>query len=363
MLFRSGTTLANAQYLGVENSVYGKFSNIKFSNVTYGATTAGSATVTATLNGVEFTGNIAGNATTATIGHGNTYMKLTFTNAANFASENTTENTRQLAMDDYKNTTIARVGSISGVDFAGTALAGATGSTTVGLATARLTGNGPVDISNFTYEGGISNASVLSVMVNGQRFVATTVLDNITAGGTLVFSDDAKLQAIRLDFTGLDTAITNIHDNLTDRANFINALNTGFSRAGAGLSFAVGSQATDSIRVALGSVTSASVFNGAQLDVTSATNAQAASTVLDAAITKVTSVRASVGALQSRFNFASNAIQSSIENQDAARGSILDTDVSAESTAYATAQVQLQAGISVLAQANQLQQNLLKLIQ
>ncbi|TAE83796.1 MAG: flagellin, partial [Alphaproteobacteria bacterium] len=40
----------------------------------------------------------------------------------------------------------------------------------------------------------------------------------------------------------------------------------------------------------------------------------------------------------------------------------LDTDVAAESTSFATSQVQLQAGISVLAQANLLPQNLLKLI-
>jgi len=51
-----------------------------------------------------------------------------------------------------------------------------------------------------------------------------------------------------------------------------------------------------------------------------------------------------------------------VQNQGAARSNLLDTDVAATSTAFATAQVQLQAGIAVLAQANQLQQNLLKLI-
>jgi flagellin len=91
--------------------------------------------------------------------------------------------------------------------------------------------------------------------------------------------------------------------------------------------------------------------------------AATAAAALDTAITKVTSLRATVGALQSRFNFASNAIQSAIENQDAARASLLDTDVAAESSAFASAQVQQQAGIAVLAQANQLPQSLLKLIQ
>jgi flagellin len=62
------------------------------------------------------------------------------------------------------------------------------------------------------------------------------------------------------------------------------------------------------------------------------------------------------------FWIATNSIQSSIENEDAARGSLLDTDVTYESTAYASARVQVQAGISILAQANQLPQNLLKLL-
>jgi flagellin len=98
------------------------------------------------------------------------------------------------------------------------------------------------------------------------------------------------------------------------------------------------------------------------LDVLTKASAAVAADTLDSAIDKVTAVRAEVGALQSRFNFAAANVESSISNQDSARGVLLDTDIAAESTAFSTAQVQLQAGISVLAQANQLQQNLLKLI-
>ena len=128
------------------------------------------------------------------------------------------------------------------------------------------------------------------------------------------------------------------------------------------VAFMVGSTTADSIRVAFDGVSTNTLFNGKALSVDTAINAAAASEALDIAITKVTSLRASIGAFQSRFNFASNEIQSSIENQDAARATLLDTDVSAESTAYATAQVQLQAGIAVLAQANQLPQAYLKLL-
>jgi len=76
----------------------------------------------------------------------------------------------------------------------------------------------------------------------------------------------------------------------------------------------------------------------------------------------VTSTRAQVGSLQSRFTFAAFSIQSSIENLDAARGVFLDADISEESTNLAQSQVKLQASISVLAQANQVPQSFLKLL-
>jgi flagellin len=361
----AGTLLTNTQYLAVDGSVSGQFSNFEFSNVTFGATTAGSATLTATINGVKFTGNVIGNTgnVSATLGNGNTYIRVGL-GAVDFTNGSTTEFTRAAIQSAFRTTTIARVNTITGVDFSGTRLAGITGSATVGIATARLTTNGGVDISDFKYvsNGGAVDTNNLTVKVNGKIFTATNVDDNIAAGGNLVFTSEGEVEAIMINTTGLTTAITNIRTSQTDREAFINALNIGFSRAGSGLNFAVGATDADSIRVQFGSATSTSIYNGNTLSINTQANAQNAATVLDTALVTATSLRATVGGLQSRFNFASNAIQSAIENQDSARSVFLDTDVSAESTAYASAQVQLQAGIAVLAQANQLPQALLKLI-
>lgn len=127
------------------------------------------------------------------------------------------------------------------------------------------------------------------------------------------------------------------------------------------LKFQVGTTTTDTLSVSITGVT-ADDIDISDLDVLTQATAAVAADRLDAAIDAVTGVRAEVGALQSRFSFAAANVESSIQNQDAARGVLLDTDVAAESTAFATAQVKLQAGIAVLAQANLLQQNLLKLI-
>jgi flagellin len=201
------------------------------------------------------------------------------------------------------------------------------------------------------------------VQINGQTFTAAAVNDALTsAAGALVF-ESADKQVLRIDLAGLVSPFVNIRTDVNEQTQLIAALNQGFSKAGSGLSFGVGSSATDTISVTLGSVATASIYGGQSLSVGSASNATTAQPAIDKALQLLTAARASVGAFQSRFNFTSANLQTSIQNQDAARGTLLDTDVSAESTAYSTSQVQLQAGIATLAQANQLPQQLLKLLQ
>ena len=84
---------------------------------------------------------------------------------------------------------------------------------------------------------------------------------------------------------------------------------------------------------------------------------------IDTAINDIKSARASVGAVQSRFNFATTNLETSIQNTDSARSEYLDSDISEESSAFASAQVRIQASVSVLAKANMLAYNLLKLIE
>ena len=360
----AGTLLTNAQYLGVDGSLYGQFSSFSFSNVTYGAAAAGSATLSATINGVTYTGAATGAGTTATLGNGNTYIKIG-TGTLDFTNQSATDNTRAAIASGFKDVYITRTGTVSGVDFQGTSLAGAIGTAAAGLVTTRLTNNGSININNFQYvNGAAANTNLLTVQVNGQTFTASAVLDVTAAGNTIQFTSGDKLQSFIINTTGLTTSTGNIRTSIADRNAYISALNLGFSRAGGnGLNFTIGSTATDTINVALSSARTSSIFSGNTLSVATALAATSASAVLDNALNTVVSLRSTVGALQSRFNFASNAIQSAVENQDAARGLFLDTDVSAESSTYANAQVQLQAGIAVLAQANQQTQLLLKLIQ
>jgi len=83
---------------------------------------------------------------------------------------------------------------------------------------------------------------------------------------------------------------------------------------------------------------------------------------LDAAIDAVNNNRASLGAIQNRFEGVLAQLASAREATTAARARIMDADYAAETAALARAQVLQQAGVAMLAQANALPQNVLSLL-
>ena len=97
----------------------------------------------------------------------------------------------------------------------------------------------------------------------------------------------------------------------------------------------------------------------------SAANAGAIRTVIgniDTALDTVNAQRATLGASQSRFDAAVSNLHISVENQSAARGRILDTDFAAETANLSRAQILQQAGNAMVAQANQLPNQVLQLL-
>ena len=91
--------------------------------------------------------------------------------------------------------------------------------------------------------------------------------------------------------------------------------------------------------------------------------AQAAIDLLDADIGAVASLRATFGSMQSRFESVISNLQIAAENQSAAKSRIMDADFAAETSALTRAQILQQAGTAMLAQANQMPNNVLQLLQ
>jgi flagellin len=83
---------------------------------------------------------------------------------------------------------------------------------------------------------------------------------------------------------------------------------------------------------------------------------------IDAALDKVNSERATLGASQSRFDAVIANLQVAAENQTAARSRIVDADFAAETANLSRAQILQQAGTAMVAQANQLPQTVLTLL-
>jgi flagellin len=98
------------------------------------------------------------------------------------------------------------------------------------------------------------------------------------------------------------------------------------------------------------------------VNISSQTGANSAISVLDAAIQKLTSIRADLGAVQNRFGSTIANLSATSENLEAARSRVRDTDFAAETAALTRGQILQQAGIAILAQANALPNGVLALL-
>ena len=132
------------------------------------------------------------------------------------------------------------------------------------------------------------------------------------------------------------------------------------------LDFQVGlfSTSNDAITfTTLNATTGASGLNVSGLNLAVKASALAALASIDAALGYVSDARATLGANGNRFSSAINDIQSFSESLAAANSRIKDVDVASETSNMSRQQILMQAGVSVLAQANQVPQMALKLLQ
>ena len=98
------------------------------------------------------------------------------------------------------------------------------------------------------------------------------------------------------------------------------------------------------------------------IDISSVAGANAALSSIDAALSTVSSSRASLGAIQNRFSSTISNLQTTTENLSASRSRIQDADFAQETANLSRAQVLQQAGTAMIAQANQLPNQVLTLL-
>ena len=131
--------------------------------------------------------------------------------------------------------------------------------------------------------------------------------------------------------------------------------------AAATFTFQVGANTSDTIGVAAASVTGATMATSASLGST-ITTANRQISKLDADISKISAARSDWGAAQNRFESVITNLRVSSENSASARGRIMDADYAVETANLSRSQVLQQAGMAMVAQANQSPQSVLALL-
>jgi flagellin len=160
------------------------------------------------------------------------------------------------------------------------------------------------------------------------------------------------------DIAAIQSEVTELVSEI-DRIASQTTFNTNKLLDGTGsFAFQVGANASETISVAINDVdaTTLAIFG---LDIDSATSSI---TTVDAAIKAVSTARAEIGATQNRLESTIANLGVSVENLTAAESRIRDADIAYETTQYTRNMILVQAGTSVLAQANTAPQSVLSLL-
>jgi flagellin len=135
--------------------------------------------------------------------------------------------------------------------------------------------------------------------------------------------------------------------------------------AGSALDFQVGVANSSNDRIqftAVNATTGASGLNVSGLSLSVKASAQTALATIDSALAAVSTARSTIGAAGNRLESSIRNIQAFAESLSAANSRIRDVDVAEETSRLSRSQILAQAGVSVLAQANQMPQLALKLL-
>jgi flagellin len=172
------------------------------------------------------------------------------------------------------------------------------------------------------------------------------------ANGTNTSADSASLN---LEFQALSAEVTRIATDTKFNGSDV------LSTSAQAVDIQVGANSGEKITIAASNL-GAVALTFAGKDLTSSANATTALGTLDAALTSTNSLRATLGATQNRMGYAISNLQTSVENQSAAKSRIMDTDFAAETANLSRSQILQQAGTAMVAQANQLPQGVLALL-
>jgi flagellin len=232
----------------------------------------------------------------------------------------------------------------------------------------------------YLVEGDGAGALTISTIATGAAatapVIAGTDAATFTTGDTSTAGADSATLVVA-DFQiqlGSSTAVSVANGSYTSAQSIVDAVNTALA---GNATVALNTDGTMSIfsdqdvtisgtdgLTALGlpasTVADGNLIGSSILDVTSSNEVIRR---LDSALTSISELRSTFGAVQNRFESTISNLGTAVENLSAARSRIMDADFAAETAALSRAQILQQAGTAMLSQANAIPQNVLSLLQ
>jgi len=198
-------------------------------------------------------------------------------------------------------------------------------------------------------EGG--TGQIESIVERLKELATSAASDNTDSAGRARLNAEAQKLLAEIDRIANDT-----------KYGVTNLLSSG---TGINLTFQIGSGNTateDQINVTTSGALLSTNLGLSTISLTSLASAQAALTSIDNSVTSVNVIQGEIGAAQSRLEFAAINLSISIENIAASESTIRDVDMAFEMVNFTRNQILMQAGTSMLAQANMIPQNILALL-
>jgi flagellin len=227
-----------------------------------------------------------------------------------------------------------------------------------------------ITVKNFDLGGNTTSAAYSIAYDGSNNFTLTdgttswkgVLAPGASSGGVLTAPVTVKLTAAGSDAEMDINLGANFQTNSAGTIASVAITLQGNSTTSFTFKVGTGTTASDDITISLSSVTQDALgLTGDAISTVAA--ASTASDHIDSAVTQLNTSRATVGALQNRLDFAASNISIATENTEAARSNLIDLDVASEISSLTSKQILIQTGVAMLAQANQLPQHLLRLLQ
>lgn len=267
------------------------------------------------------------------------------------------------------NIVLNQVVTAPGVSIVSTTNDGATGAQS-GTSMAAPAVSGAIALLKSKYAD-LSGQEIASLMFSATQDLGDTGIDP-TFGRGLIDLDKATASQISLSFNISSSTTVSDAINLAtegtiaiDRSvlDYTNAYEGKVDVADRGFSYKIGTGvgSQDKLDITIGSLT-ANSLGVDQLSVATADGADAANEAIDLAFDQLVATRASIGASQNRLDIAINNLETVSLNTESARSQLLDLDIARGMIEFTSQQILTQASISMLSQANQQSQLLLRLL-